>query len=147
MGWVKTLQGQVVALDSAPLIYFIEQRQPYVDLLRPFFRGVEAGELSIVTSVVTLLEVMVQPIRYGDEALANEYQEILLNGANVQTVSVTPTVAQVAAELRAESRLKTPDAIHLATALQHQAAAFLTNDRDFGSAVSLPIFRIGDLVE
>ncbi len=147
MGWLEDLQGQVVALDSAPLIYFIEQRKPYVDLLRPVFRAVEAGQFSLVTSVVTLLEVMVQPIRYGDEVLANDYQDILLYGTNIRTVPVTLTIAQVAAELRAESRLKTPDAIHLATALEHQAAAFLTNDRDFGDIRSLKILRIGDLTE
>ena len=147
MGWLEDLQGQVVALDSAPLIYFIEQRKPYVDLLRPVFRAVEEGQFSLVTSVVTLLEVMVQPIRHDDEALANNYQDILLNGTNIRMEPVTLTIAQVAAELRAESRLKTPDAIHLATALQHQAAAFLTNDRDFGDTGSLKILRIGDLVE
>ncbi len=147
MGWVEDLQGQVVALDAAPLIYFIEQRKPYVDLLRPVFRAVEEGQFSLVTSVVTLLEVMVQPIRYGDEALANDYQDILLHGNNIRTEPVTLTIAQVAAELRAESRLKTPDAIHLATALEHQAVAFLTNDRDFGEVRSLKILRVGDLVE
>ncbi len=147
MGWVEDLQGQVVALAAAPLIYFIEQRKPYVDLLRPVFRAVEAGQFSLVTSVVTLLEVMVQPIRSGDEALAKDYQDILLHGNNITTLPVTLTIAQVAAELRAESRLKTPDAIHLATALEHQAVAFLTNDRDFGEARSLEILRVGDLVE
>ena len=147
MGWLEDLQGQVVALDSAPLIYFIEQRKPYVDLLRPVFRAVEEGQFSLVTSVVTLLEVMVQPIRHGDEALANNYQDILLNGTNIRTEPVTLTIAQVASELRAESRLKTPDAIHLATALEHQATAFLTNDRDFGDTRSLKILRIGDLTE
>lgn len=84
----------------------------------------------------------VHPIRNHDEGLAHEYQDILLNAANITTVPVTPITAQVAAELRAESRLKTPDAIHLATALNHQASSFLTNDRDFPSGTGVQILKL-----
>ena len=89
--------------------------------------------------------MLVHPIRNHDEGLAHEYQDILLNAANITTVPVTPITAQVAAELRAESRLKTPDAIHLATALNHQASSFLTNDRDFPSATGVRILKLREL--
>ena len=77
MGRLDSLVGKTVALDSAPLIYFIEQRRPYVDLVRPFFQAVESGQFAVITSVIALSEVLVQPIRAGDEALAKEYQDIL----------------------------------------------------------------------
>ena len=37
MGWVDALQGETVGLDTAPLIYFIEQSPVRVEKLRPFF--------------------------------------------------------------------------------------------------------------
>ena len=36
MGWVGDLRGEVVGLDTAPLIYFVEKNQAYIDMLRPF---------------------------------------------------------------------------------------------------------------
>lgn len=58
--------------------------------------------IRVVTSTVTLLEVLVHPIRHGDEALAHQYNDILLSSSNIATIPVTPTTAQTAAELRAE---------------------------------------------
>ena len=85
------------------------------------------------------------PVRHGDEALAHQYNDILLSSANISTIPVTPNTAQTAAELRAVHNLKTPDAIHLATALDQQAAAFLTNDRDFPIVDGIEILKLRDL--
>jgi len=147
MGWVDALRGKTVGLDTAPLIFYIEDHPVFADRLEPFFRLVEAGEIQLVTSTVTLLEVLVMPLKRGDERLAHDYNDFLVSSPNVTTLPVSPAIAQTAAELRATTKLKTPDAIHLATALQHQAAAFLTNDRDFGDTGSLKILRLGDLAE
>ena len=38
MGWVNDLDGELVGLDTAPVIYFIEKHPTYVDMLRPFFQ-------------------------------------------------------------------------------------------------------------
>jgi len=145
MGWVEDLYGKRVAIDTAPLIFFIERRQPYVDWLRPFFQAVARGDIRAIAFTVVLLEVLVHPIQCGDEKLAHDYNDILLSSPNISTVPVTPSIAQLAAEWRANGSLKTPDAIHLATAMQHQADAFLTNDRDFGEVDCLKILCVRDL--
>lgn len=146
MGWVDGLRGRTVALDTSPLIFFIERRQPYADLLRPFFQAVDRGDIRVVTSTVTLLEVLVHPLRHGDESLAHQYNDILLSSPHIFTVPVTPATAQAAAELRASSNLKTPDAIHLATAINYHADVFLTNDRDYGNVTSPRIIKLCDLI-
>lgn len=145
MGWVDELRGKTVGLDTAPLIFYIEDHPTYAELLAPFFEAVARGEIRVVTSTVTLLEVLVHPLKHGDERLAHAYNDILLSSPHISTVPVTPATAQTAAELRAASKLKTPDAIHLATAINHRADAFLTGDRDFGDFDSLQILRIRDL--
>ena len=145
MGWVEELQGKIVAIDTAPLIFFIEQRQPYVEILRPFFQAVVRGEIQVICSAIVLTEVLVHPLRHGNDKLAYDYNDIMLSSPNISTVPVTPTTAQLAADLRAHSKLKTPDAIHLATAIQHNADAFLTNDRDFGDLPAMTLLRVQDL--
>lgn len=145
MGWVEELHGKTVGLDTAPLIFFIEGHPIFADLIRPFFQSVDRGEVHVVTSVVTLIEVLVHPLRHGNESLAHEYNDILLSSANISTMPVTPAIAQAAAELRAEQKLKTPDAIQIATALTHRSTHFLTNDRDFGVLQGLEMIRLIDM--
>jgi predicted nucleic acid-binding protein len=145
MGWVDELRGKTVGLDTAPLIFYIEDHPSYADLLAPFFEAVKSGEIRVVTSTVTLLEVLVHPLKHGDESLAHAYNDILLSSPNILTVPVTPATAQTAAELRATSNLKTPDAIHLATAINHRADAFLTGDRDFGGFNMMTVLRVREL--
>jgi hypothetical protein len=60
MEWLAQLQGQVVGLDSAPLIYFIEENPTYLEMTDALFEAMVRGEFRVVTSVVTLLEVLVQ---------------------------------------------------------------------------------------
>ena len=145
MGWVEDLHGKTVGLDTSPLIFFLEKHDVYAKVVRPFFQAVDHGEIHVVTSIVTLLEVLVHPIRQGDESLAHQYNDILLTSSNISTVPVTPAIAQIAAEFRAEHGLKVPDAIQLAAAVTHHATAFLTNDRDFPALQGLEIIKLRDL--
>src|SRR3954465_743225 len=122
MEWVKVLHGQTVGLDTSPLIYYIEEHKDYIDSLDQFFYAVKDGKFRVVTSTVTLLEVLVYPLRRGDETLAHRYNDILLSSPNIPLCPVTFSLAQEAAELRARHNLKTADAIQLATAISENAA-------------------------
>ena len=144
MGWLEGLHGKTVSVDTSPFIFFIEEHPIYARVVDPFFEAVDRGEIQLVTSTVTLLEVLVHPIRHDDEHLAQRYNDILLSSPHISTIAVTPRTAQVAAELRATHDLKTPDAIHLATALNHNAAAFLTNDRDFPNLAGIELLKLRD---
>lgn len=37
MGWVDSLRGLTFAIDTAPLIYFIEEHPTYSPIVGPFF--------------------------------------------------------------------------------------------------------------
>jgi len=63
---------------------YIEQNQIYLEMMRLFFRALNQGEFRVVTSIVTLLEVLVQPIRRGDTALAQQYRDILINESSIK---------------------------------------------------------------
>jgi predicted nucleic acid-binding protein len=145
MEWLDTLQGRLVGLDTAPLIYFIEEHPDYIHLIRPFFEALDRGEFTAVTSVVTLLEVLVQPLRHNDERLAQHYREILLEAEGLRTVMLSADLAEEAAWLRADHRLRTPDAIQLAAARHEGAAFFLTNDARLPSVPGLTMLLLDEL--
>jgi len=145
MEWIAQLQGQVVGLDTAPLIYFIERNPTYLEMMRVFFRALNCGEFKVVTSVITLLEVLVQPLRRGETALAQEYRDILFDEEGLTTIPVSPDIAEAAAQLRAVHNLRSLDAIQMATAIHEGAAFFLTNDVRLPSLPGLEVLVLDSL--
>lgn len=139
MGWVEDLHGQIVGLDTAPLIYYLEEHPLYLPLVDPFFEALAQGELRAVTSTVTLIEVLTQPLRLGKAALAAQYRSLLLNNRAIAMRAVSIAVADEAARLRAIYLLRTPDAVQLAVAIEAGASAFLTND---ARLASIPDMRV-----
>ncbi len=145
MGWVKDLSGQTVGLDSAPLIYFIEDYPIYSSKLTELFEAAEGGSLHLVTSTVTIGEVLVHPFRSNRQELVQAYRDILLGSAGVSVVSVSSEIAELAARLRADHQIRTPDAIQLATAIQAQAPAFVANDRQLSKISGLKVLVLEEL--
>lgn len=145
MEWLIQLQGQVVGLDTAPLIYFIEQNKAYLELVRAFFRTMSQGEFQVVTSTLTLTEVLVHPLRSGNIELAKQYRNVVLDQENLITMPVSIEIAEVAAQLRATQNLRTPDAIQLATAMQGGATFFLTNDARLAAISDLEVLVLDTL--
>lgn len=129
MGLIDDVGEGPVALDTSIFIYFVERNPAYVDQVRPIFAAASGGEIEIVTSVVTLLEVLVVPYRSGDLALAERYDALLTRGAGLRLVDVDRDQLRSAAQLRARHGVRTPDALQLAAALSMRCTAFLTNDR------------------
>jgi predicted nucleic acid-binding protein len=144
--WVNALEGQVVALDTTPLIYFIEQNPSYIDAIRPFFVAMDRGKVRVVTSMVTLLEVLVHPLRRGEKELAQQYRDILLDAEGLTTLSLSQDIAEEAAQLRASYNIRTPDAIQLATALCVGASCLLTNDARLPSLPELRVLVLDELM-
>jgi predicted nucleic acid-binding protein len=143
MEWLIQLQGRTVGLDTAPLIYFIEQNEAYLELVRAFFGAMSQGEFQVVTSTLTLTEVLVHPLRSGNVELAEQYRDIVLDQENLVTVPVSVEIAEVAAQLRAIQNLRTPDAIQIATAMQRGATFFLTNDARLAAVPDLEVLVLG----
>jgi len=64
----------------------------------------------------------------------------------MQLVSIDQTILKEAARLRATTNLKTPDAIHAATALNNVCTLFLTNDSQFRNVAGLPVVVVREVL-
>ncbi len=147
MEWIEAIRGEIVALDTAPLIYFIEENPSYAQIVSPFFKALDQQSFRAVTSTVTLLEVLVIPFRRNQIDLARQYREILLNSKSLTTLSFTPEIAERAARLRAEWNFKAPDAVQIATAIHANASFFLTNDTNLPEVPNLKYLILDDLIQ
>ena len=127
MEWINDLKGKTIGLDTAPLIYFIEENSKYIEAVSGFFEAMDKEDFLVVTSTVTLLEVLIHPLRNNNNELATEYRDILLSSKLI-TLEVSNSIAERAAQLRADYNIRTPDAIQISAALDMGATYFLTND-------------------
>lgn len=137
---------KVLGLDTAPLIYLIEQHPRFGPPVLEIARRLDAGDLVAATSTLTLTEVLSQPLRLGRHDLVHAYRRLLEGHEGLRLVSVDSQVAVLAAELRSRHSLRTPDAIQVAAALHAGCDAFLTNDGDLRRVAELEIILVSDLV-
>lgn len=134
-----------LALDTAPLIYFVERDPAYVDVMRELLRRVDMGTIAGLSSVITLTEVLIKPKQAGLLELADAYRNVLLNGRNFALIPIDTAVAERAADLRARYNLRTPDALQISAALSASCEAFLTNDVALRRITELRILMLADL--
>jgi predicted nucleic acid-binding protein len=142
---IQDFASKTVFLDTAPLIYFIEGNSEYQPILSHLFDFNDEGGFSFVTSSVTLLEVLVKPLREGQKAIAEQYRDILTTAPGIELFDVTSTIAEQAAQLRARYNLRTPDAIQLATCIELGADYFLTNDNRLKAVSETTVIAVGEL--
>ena len=132
----------LVTLDTAPIIYILEDHPQYAELFIPLFQQIEAGRLLAVISPVTIAEVVAGPLSSGNEILANRYIKALTSGSHWMVQELTAELSFVAARIRIRYRLKLPDAIQVATAIQTGSSALITHDRDFRDVDEIAILGI-----
>jgi predicted nucleic acid-binding protein len=116
-----------------------------VGVVSAIFRRISDGELLGQTPVVTLTEVLVQPMMRTDIQILQKYRSFLLGTSNFQMLPIDIPVAERAADLRARYRLRTPDALQIATALQSGCEAFLTNDLALKRVTDLTVWAVDEL--
>ncbi len=126
------LASDRVALDTAPLIYFLTGDPKRAPQVREVLLAAGGGELTVVISAITEAELLVAPLRQADPASACTPIHDLLTGPPAFAVrDVTRPIARAAAELRARYNLRLADSVVAATAADAACAALLGNDSRF----------------
>ena len=126
------------------ILYFIEEHRNYREIIRPIFVEIDAGNIEAITSTITLLEVLVHPIRMGDQVLVEKYREILLSSDGLTTFEMLHEVSELAARLRAKYIIRTPDAIQIAVGILYHASFFLTNDPNLRKVSEIKVLVLDD---
>jgi predicted nucleic acid-binding protein len=147
VGLIADIGPGHVALDTAVFISFIQEDPRFLPHVLPLFEQADSGTRELVTSAVTLLEVLVVPYRTGDAQLADRYELLLTRSRGVRMVELSRDQLRAGAQLRATTRVKTPDALQLAAALGAGCRTFLTNDRDLPPIPGLRIIQLSSYLD
>jgi predicted nucleic acid-binding protein len=139
--------GSAIALDTDCLIYYVEEHGLYLQTVEPLMEQVIAGVHRAHVSVVTLLEVLVLPLRSQRNELVSEYRDILTDETVVALHYVDVDISLRAAEIRARYRLEVADSIIAATAIEAGCTHLVTNNNDdFKRVPGLNVLAIDNFV-
>ena len=120
-------KGTSVLIDTAPLIYHLEDVEPWSALTTMAFDLIASEQVSGFISAVSVAELLVKPFAAGAQT-AESAERFLLSIPNVAIAPVDYAISRRAADLRARYRARTPDALIIATALILGIDRILTND-------------------
>jgi predicted nucleic acid-binding protein len=91
-------------------------------------------------------EVLVQPLAQGRPDVADRYRQIITSGPDLTVWELDRKVIETAASLRSRYALKMLDAMHVASAMVHQADCFITNDEGLRRIQEVRILILADYV-
>ena len=134
-----------IGLDSNILIYLLASSGPLADAAARIVDAIEAGTTEAVLSTVGLIEILAGPARAGDAATF-ELTADALRDLLIRVVSLDRATAEDAAWIRGSFGIGLEDAVHLASARNAGATAFVTNDRRLRSIPRLEVVYLDDLV-
>lgn len=77
-----------LALDTAPIIYFVEKHPDYLQKMRYVFQRIDIGQIIAYSTVITLTEVLHFPIQQNATQLIKDYEDILQNSKNFQLIQI-----------------------------------------------------------
>jgi predicted nucleic acid-binding protein len=133
MGVASNTLGKRVYLDTNIIIYAVEGFPDYADKIKALLDELDAAEIIVVTSELTLAEVLVKPLQDGNVKIQQAYKDFLLPTPVFEVVPISLSILESSADVRAKTKLKLPDAIHWATFQDCKCNSFLTNDDAFKS--------------
>lgn len=141
----------LIALDaSATLAYLVGSEAASPAATWIFDGCLSTGRNPGVLSTLTAAELLVRPFRAGEAAIG-VVEGFLRFFGSIFLADVTYPIAREGARIRASTGLALPDAIVIATAIEHRAGLLATNDRQWPATVdvsagSVPIVRLGAFV-
>lgn len=123
------IEFRKVFIDTAPLIYFLEQNPQYHNKVKSFIEKCCIEEIEIMTSVITIEEYCVYPYKNNDLQLIRTLDEFI-EDMRIEIINIDSAIAKMASRIRGEFKeFKAMDSLQLASACLKECDLFLTNDK------------------
>ncbi len=134
-----------VFLDTAPIIYYLENSSRYVDAMGRFFERCIHENIQTVTSAVTVEEYLVYPYSSGKLEYVDNFKKFI-EYMKMEVISIDFRIAERAAEIRGRhKKFKAMDALQIASAIVSRCDMFFTNDKQLRQQKELPCMTMDDL--
>jgi predicted nucleic acid-binding protein len=135
-----------IFFDSSPFVYLVENHPKYYFPVANLLADLLESNTGLITSVVTISEIYVKPLRDGNEALIKDMGNVL-KSLNFTVAEIDFKIAELSATLRAKyAFLKGLDSLQVATALSYNCRRFFTNDKKLKQITELEILLVDNLI-
>lgn len=132
-----------IGLDVNIILYYLHQDKSFGKQSLKLLTATETKTKIISALVYT--EAFVYVFEDDDESLVKKQLKALESIPKLQIIVPTKQICLTAAQLRAAYKLKTPDAIHLATAIDSGCDAFITNDSNLKKVQEITVLTLRDI--
>ncbi|MEW8997240.1 MAG: type II toxin-antitoxin system VapC family toxin [Thermoanaerobacter sp.] len=143
---IDLFNGKYVSLDANLFIYLMEKNKKYLPPAKTIFEKIQKGQAYGVTSSIVYAEILSKPMQERNQTLVDMYRVFLSTFPNLYIKDVDKNVSIIAAELRANYGLKTPDAIYLATGVVEKADFFITNDLKLKNVKEINVITLDEML-
>ena len=134
-----------VFIDTAPIIYYLENSSLYMDVIKKFFTKCIEENIQIVTSSITVEEYLVLPYSSGKMEFADNFKRFF-QYMNIEVVDIDSNIAEKGAKIRGQYKnFKAMDALQIASAIVSGCDMFFTNDKQLRQEKELPCMTMEDL--
>jgi predicted nucleic acid-binding protein len=144
MNTLTHIKGKRVYFDTNASIYYLEQLQPFYEIVLPLFESIGTGEIQAYTSEFTLTEMLIKPMKENAIELVQDIKDLLLDPDLFTLTQTHQELFIKAAELGGRHGLRSADAIHFASAIENHCHYFVTNDKKFKSQQGVQVLMVND---
>ena len=142
---VRIENSRILFLDEAPVRRLLEFRSEFYPVMLRVLDVAYARGIQMVVSPITLSSLAPRAYEKGEPVLAREYREFFTRSSQVSLREVDAEVALVAAEFRAERRLRVEDSLQMATAYVCGADLVLTENASLVELACMNIVLLSEL--
>lgn len=134
-----------IFIDTAPIIYYLENSSLYMELIKKFFKECLEENVQFVTSAITIEEYLTFPYISGKVELIDNFKRFI-KYMNMEIVSIDSNIAEQGAVIRGQYKsFKAMDALQIASAIASGCDMFFTNDKQLRQEKELPCMTMDDL--
>ena len=144
---IESFTGDRVYLDANVFIYAVEGFKKYTALCSAILQSIEDMKIEAVTSELTLAEVLVKPLRQNRPDVVAVYKDLIRSQFRLEVVPISRDILVTAAQHRAATGCRLPDAIHIATAVLKNSEFLFTADKSITVSDPLRVVTLDELLE
>ena len=147
MDLIEILKGKKIYFDTNIFIYIIEGSIQYQRTIDELTRSIIKKDFEAYTSYITLTEILPPLVKRANKDIISGTIEFIRGKGFFNLSSVHEEVCLQAGFLRGELGMKTPDALHVATAIHQGCTLFLTNDAGIRVPESMKLVLLSEFCD
>jgi len=140
--WGFQLHGKRVYFDANIFIYLLEHHPDLGEVCLSIVQSAVDKELDGYSGDLVFAELLVKPLKENNARAVQAVKDLFTNDTRIELLPHTKTAFITAAHLRANYKIKLPDALHIATAIENHMDVFLTNDREIPAMREITVLQL-----